>query len=97
MGGLGRFLAEHRLSAAGHPDPGRRALRTGVPALGGAQPATRGRPPIHALHESTPRRPHLAPTRRRRSLRPGRPGGAHPTLCTARTLRVGRRRGPLQP
>ncbi len=52
MACLRRLFRDHSPHAAGHPDSVGGALGAGVPALGGAQPAARRGPALHAVDEA---------------------------------------------
>ena len=91
------FSETIRHHAAGHPDPVGGALGAGVPALGGAQPAARRGPPLHAVDEATAGGARAAHARRRRPLRAGRPGAPHAAVRPARPVRIHRRRRAFRP
>lgn len=89
-------FASNRPPSTGDPDPGGGALRTRVPALGGAQPAAQRRAAIHQGDDTATGDAAAALTRRRRPLRAGRPGRAHPALRTTRAVHIHCRRRTFQ-
>src|ERR1700733_828945 len=88
MGCIRRLFRIDRSPAPSDPDSVSRALCTGVPAVGGAQPTPRGGPTLHEIDEPTVRNPDAAHSRRCRSLRLGRSSRTYTALRAARSLRI---------